>query len=173
MRPLLTTILIFLAASNVSYGQPLTAWRVDDCMRYAVDNAPAARRAELAYADSRIDKTEAIASFFPSISAGTSVQTSFGRSIDPRNQRLRQYRQLQQLLFRECFRAAVPEGLTCSITFAHSQNGYPSGQGGAGACGGDQIALMTMQSFFDAMFAAENYRYALQNLEEKRLLLCR
>ena len=56
---------LVLCAAGVSYAQPPVAWRVDDCMRYAVENAPAARRAELAFDDSRIDKTEAIASFFP------------------------------------------------------------------------------------------------------------
>lgn len=168
MRPLLTTILIFLAA-NVSYGQPLTAWRVDDCMRYAVDNAPAARRAELAYADSRIDKTEAIASFFPSISAGTSVQTSFGRSIDPITN---VYDNIANFNNSYSVSASVPlfGGLNVLNNFRIAKIATLQGKEEQARVE-DQIALMTMQSFFDAMFAAENYRYALQNLEEKRLLL--
>ena len=144
MRPLLTTILIFLVA-NVSYGQPLTAWRVDDCMRYAVDNAPAARRAELAYADSRIDKTEAIASFFPSISAGTSVQTSFGRSIDPITN---VYDNIANFNNSYSVSASVPlfGGLNVLNNFRIAKIATLQGKEEQARVE-DQIALMTMQSF--------------------------
>jgi len=160
-------ILILILVSGTAYSQ--SAWRVDDCMRYAVENAPAARRAELAVADSRIDKTEAIASFFPSISAGTSVQASFGRSIDPTTN---VYGNVANFNNSYSVNASLPvfNGLGVLNSFRIAKIVALQGKEEQVRVE-DQIALLTMQAFFDAMFAAENYRYALQNVEEKRLLL--
>lgn len=160
---------LVLCAAGVSYAQPPVAWRVDDCMRYAVENAPAARRAELACDDSRIDKTEAIASFFPSISAGTSVQASFGRSIDPVTNL---YDNIANFNNSYAVNASLPVfgGLNVLNNFRIARIATLQGKEEQARVE-DQIALMTMQAFFDAVFAAENYRYAMQNLEEKRLLL--
>lgn len=58
-------------------------WNMDRCMAYAVDNAYDVARARLSAASAQAEKEQALAAFFPSISASTSAQLSWGRNIDP------------------------------------------------------------------------------------------
>ncbi|MCC8018942.1 MAG: TolC family protein [Rikenellaceae bacterium] len=77
-RTYITALLLILPA--LVTGQE--AWTLEDCISFAVENSPTVNnykaRSEI-YAQ---DCKETIASLFPSISASTSAQFSFGRGID-------------------------------------------------------------------------------------------
>ncbi len=80
MKRIIILLTTFFAFSNL-YSQEL--WSVDDCMRYAITNSPLARRQVLNENNIKRDLTESKLGFAPSISAGTNLNTNFGRSIDP------------------------------------------------------------------------------------------
>ena len=58
-------------------------WDVDRCMNYAVQHNRTVRQRELEADNARLDRMKAIGSFLPGVTAGTSVQYNFGRSVDP------------------------------------------------------------------------------------------
>ena len=74
------TLLVSNILTHVCVAQPLS---IDDCMRYAVENSTSVNKQRLAYDDSKINYSEALASLFPSVSASMGGATNFGRGIDP------------------------------------------------------------------------------------------
>lgn len=58
-------------------------WDVDRCMNYAVQHNRTVRQRELEADNARLDRMKAIGSFLPGVTASTSVQYNFGRSVDP------------------------------------------------------------------------------------------
>lgn len=53
------------------------------CMAFAAENASDVAQARLTAASAGVDREQALADFFPSISASTAAQFSWGRNIDP------------------------------------------------------------------------------------------
>ena len=78
---IITLILFGLLVSSESFAQKM--WKLDDCMRYAVENSPLSRKQALVEDNARKTLTEKTLGFLPSISASTSLSANFGRSIDP------------------------------------------------------------------------------------------
>lgn len=74
---------IFITCTAFSMGAQDTLWTMHDCMRYAVENSPAVRKQKHTNDSYKADKIAATASFFPSLSAGTSAQYNFGRAVNP------------------------------------------------------------------------------------------
>ena len=58
-------------------------WNMDECMAYAAEHASTVAQAKWDVASATASRTEAIADFFPSISAQVGGQYSWGRNIDP------------------------------------------------------------------------------------------
>ncbi len=79
MRKIFTTISIALAFT-VS-AQEL--WSLEQCMAYAADHASSVVQAKWDVASATATRNEALADFFPSISAQVGTQFSWGRNIDP------------------------------------------------------------------------------------------
>ncbi|MFI3285719.1 MAG: TolC family protein [Rikenellaceae bacterium] len=77
----LVQILAFVALSLSSRaGTPMT---LEEAQRYAVENNIEIKIEEQTAASTRQDRVEAVAALFPSLSASSSVNNSYGRSIDP------------------------------------------------------------------------------------------
>ena len=74
--------MIFTAGVMVlsSLAQTMT---MEECMAYAVEHSLSVGRQELNLDNAKMNYRESIASLFPSVSAGVSASTNFGRSIDP------------------------------------------------------------------------------------------
>ena len=86
MRMSLTTLwnltaLCFSAASLQLHAQEV--WSVDRCMAYAVEHNRTVRQRSYEVDNYKIDRMNAIGSFLPGISGGSSLQYSWGRSVDP------------------------------------------------------------------------------------------
>jgi len=58
-------------------------WTLDDCMSYAVENSHRVHQQQYTYKNYQEDLHASVGAFFPSLSAGTGAQYSYGRSIDP------------------------------------------------------------------------------------------
>lgn len=58
-------------------------WSMDECMAYAAEHASAVVRARWDAASANATRDEALADFFPSVSAQIGAQFSWGRNIDP------------------------------------------------------------------------------------------
>lgn len=79
MRKLITLISITIVFAAPARGP----WSMDECMSYAAEHASAVASARWTAASASATQTEAIADFFPSVSAQTGTQFSWGRNIDP------------------------------------------------------------------------------------------
>lgn len=79
MRKIFTTISIALAFT-ASAQEP---WSLEQCMAYAAEHASSVIQARWDVASATATRNEALADFFPSISAQVGTQFSWGRNIDP------------------------------------------------------------------------------------------
>ncbi|MDE6481120.1 MAG: TolC family protein [Muribaculaceae bacterium] len=79
MRKIFTTISVALAFTTSA--QEL--WSLEQCMAYAADHASSVIQARWDVASATATRNEALADFFPSISAQIGTQFSWGRNIDP------------------------------------------------------------------------------------------
>lgn len=64
-------------------SSPRRLWTMEDCMAYAADHSPAVTQARWDAASAKASQNEALAEFFPSISAQVGGQLNWGRNIDP------------------------------------------------------------------------------------------
>lgn len=79
MRKIFTTI----AISAVLTATSQTPWTMERCMAYAATHASSVVQARWDLASATASRNEALADFFPSISAQIGSQFSWGRNIDP------------------------------------------------------------------------------------------
>lgn len=56
---------------------------MDECMTYAVEHSVSVGKQENVLDNAKMNYRQSVASLFPSVSAGVSASTNFGRSIDP------------------------------------------------------------------------------------------
>ena len=75
------TGILLLACYQMEAQNPI--WDMDQCMQYAVENSAGVKIQQWKNRSSREDVKSARGAFFPTLNAGISASTSFGRSIDP------------------------------------------------------------------------------------------
>ena len=75
-------ILIFTILSTPLAAQE-GVWSLEQCMQYAIDNAPQIKQQQLYNANARQNYIASVANLLPSISGSVGTNSSFGRSIDP------------------------------------------------------------------------------------------
>lgn len=76
-------VLYFSLAALSASAQTAAPWTMEDCMAYAAEHAPAVAQARWDLASAKASQSEALAEFFPSISAQVGGQFNWGRNIDP------------------------------------------------------------------------------------------
>lgn len=79
MRKLFTAISI----ASVLVAPAEKPWSMDECMAYAAEHASAVVRTRWDAASATATRDEAVADFFPSVSAQVGTQFNWGRNIDP------------------------------------------------------------------------------------------
>jgi outer membrane protein TolC len=72
----------FFLTSLLSFPQD-KIWTLDGCITYAIEHSRSAGKQAAQNSIYKIDKRETVAGFLPSVAAGTSVSSSFGRGVDP------------------------------------------------------------------------------------------
>ena len=137
-------------------------WDVDRCMDYAVQHNRTVRQRELEADNARLDRMKAIGSFLPGVSAGTSIQYNFGRSVDPETNT---YNTLSTFNNGYSMEASMPifrgGGLVNEVRRAKA----------AWQEAKDNTALETFQAYIDALYCYGTMRLARKKLQESDSLL--
>lgn len=75
--------LVSSAIAVMASGNAQEVWNADRCMEYAVEHNRTVRQRSYEVDNYKIDRMNAIGAFLPGISAGSNLQYSWGRSVDP------------------------------------------------------------------------------------------
>lgn len=75
--------MIMAAGCLLSMAASAQVMTMDECMAYAVEHSVSVGKLENALDNANASYHQSVASLFPSVSAGVSASTNFGRSIDP------------------------------------------------------------------------------------------
>jgi len=76
-------LVVATLAMAFSHAQDKKLWTLEECVRYAEEHNLTIQQAELDIENAKIDKSDAIGNFIPSLNAQASASSSTGYSIDP------------------------------------------------------------------------------------------
>jgi len=149
---------------TVSAPESSAPMTIDACMRYAVEHSPAVRRQDYANRNYRQDYIASVAALVPSVNGAVSASTSFRPFGRSRDQHLHRRLEFRQLLFRF--------GTDAPLRGPHGDQHRPRREGDA-VCQGveelqlarDEVALRTMEAYFDVVYYTGNVRLAREQLE--------
>lgn len=139
------------------------ALTLDECMRYAVEHSPAVRRQDYTNRNYRQDYIESVAALVPSVGGSVGASTSFGRSVDPETNT---YTDVSNFDNSYSLSAQMPlfAGLTGINTVRAARvmrlQGVEELQ-----LARDEIALKTMQAYFDVVYYTGSVRLAREQLK--------
>lgn len=150
------------AADSLRQSAATAALTLDDCMAYAVEHSPAVRRQDYTNANYRQDYIESIASLVPSVSGGVSAQTSFGRSVDPETNAYTDVSNLDNSYYLSG-QMPVFAGLSGINTIRAAKVMRMMGLEQLQQVK-DDVALKTMQAYFDVVYYTESVRLAREQL---------
>lgn len=145
---------------NVAEPTPMS---LEACMQYAVEHSPAVRRQDYTNRNYRQDYIESIASLVPAVSGSVGASTSFGRSVDPETNT---YTDVSNFDNSYSVSGQIPvfAGLTGINTVRAARvmrlQGVEELQ-----LARDEIALKTMQAYFDVVYYTESVRLSREQLE--------
>ena len=142
------------------------AFKLSDCMKYAVENSPAVNKQKYTNDSYRATRDESFASMLPSVQGNSQATTSYGRNIDPETNTYTNYATFgnsynlytQMLAF---------HGLSMVNAYRSSRIGVLMGKSQLEQAK-DQVALETMQAFFDLVFYTEAVEIARKQCEASR-----
>ncbi len=150
----LLIISFLLAATSAAMAQ--TTMTLDEAMRYAELNSVDVKIQEQTNASSRQDRTEAVASLFPSLSASSSIYNSYGRSIDPETNTYTTVGNISNSYSVSSY-LTVFSGLTQINALKVSRLKMEMG-GHSMQQIKDAVRLSVMQLYFDALYYAESVK---------------
>lgn len=141
-------------------------WNLEECMRYAVENSPAVIRQQLATANLKMDYAQAIMQHLPTLNGSVGANANYGRNIDPASNAY-----TSTSTFGNSYSASANltlfSGLdllsNTRITRVNKLRGVQEQQKTE-----DDIALQTMQSFFDLSYVMGTVTLAQEQLETSK-----
>lgn len=138
-------------------------------MRYAVESSTTVGMKRLAYADSKANYTEALASLFPAVSGSVGGATNFGRGIDPATNA---YTNVTTFSNSYGISGSVPifEGLQGINTVRAIKVAREKGAIDI-KIARDEVAMLTMSAYMDAVYYTEAVKIAREHLEASRATL--
>ena len=141
-------------------------WGLDECMAYAVENSTKVKTQDLTNDNYRQSKNAALASFFPSASAGVGGSANFGRSIDPETNI---YTNVTNFGNSYSVSSSMPvfSGLANINTYKASKVAVMMGKEELEQIK-DQVALETMEAYFQVIYYSKAAEYAGEQLEASR-----
>lgn len=171
--PLRAQVSLAAAADTLAAGDgtadtlaPPRRMTLNDCMSYAVEHSPAVRQQHYTNANYRQDYIESVAGLVPSLSGSVGASTSFGRSVDPETNT---YTDVSNLSNSYSVSGQMPvfAGLTGINTVRAARvmrlMGLEELQQAK-----DDVALKTMQAYFDVVYYTESVRLAGEQLAASR-----
>lgn len=136
---------------------------LDECMAYAVEHSPVVRQQDYTNRNYRQDYIESVAALVPSVSGSVSATTSFGRSVDPETNT---YTDVSNLSNNYGVSGQMPvfAGFTGINTIRAAKVMRLMGVEELQRVK-DEVALNTMQAYFDVVYYTESVRLAREQLE--------
>ena len=145
---------------NVAEPTPMS---LEACMQYAVEHSPAVRRQDYTNRNYRQDYIESIASLVPAVSGSVGASTSFGRSVDPETNT---YTDVSNFDNSYGVSGQLPlfTGLTGINTVRAAKVMRLQGAEEL-QIARDEVALKTMQAYFDVVYYTGSVQLAREQLE--------
>lgn len=141
--------------------KPLT---LNDCMAYAVEHSPAVRQQDYTNRNYRQDYIQAVAALVPSVSGSVGATTSFGRALDPETNTYAVDISSLDNSYSLSGELPVFAGLSGINTVRAARVMRLMGAEQL-QLARDEIALRTMEAYFDVVYYTESVRLAREQLE--------
>lgn len=157
---------LFLLLLVVPVAAQTTVWSLNDCMGYAVQNSIKARKQYYMNDNLRQDRIQATAAMLPSLGASTQAGWGFGRTINPENNT---YKEMTNFNNTYSLSASLPlfNGFAALNTLRASKIAELRGVQEAQRVA-DEIALETMQAYYDVVYCRGAVDLARQQREASR-----
>lgn len=160
------SVIFLFAVTEVSEIAAQQAWSLDQCIGYAVEQSPGVQKQMVQKRIYDQYYKESVASLFPSVTAGTSLSTSFGRSINPATNT---YENTSNLNNPYQLSASLPlfDGLSSWYNIRFREAGKERGLKEIERVK-DQLALDVMQAYYDGVYYMKLVQLAEEQLVQSR-----
>ncbi|MCQ2310112.1 MAG: TolC family protein [Bacteroidales bacterium] len=150
--------------SFTSHAQTNSAYSLDDCMRYAIENAPKTKIKAVQNQILRDEKLAAGMGFLPSVSGGVGASANFGRSIDPETNVYSNY-----TTFNNSYSLSagwtVFDGFSVVNNFRIAKNAKELGIAEQQQVE-DELCLEVIQAYYNVIYYSQMSALAQQQLDE-------
>lgn len=159
---------IFTLAGSVTLATAQTM-TMDECMAYAIEHSVTVAKQENSLDNARMAYKQSVAELFPSVSAGVSASTNFGRSIDPETN---SYTTVST--FSNSYNLSSSMPLFAGLRYVNTiraakvarERGYSDLQ-----IARDKVAMEVMRAYIDAVYYKEAVTIAQEQLSASRKTL--
>lgn len=142
------------------------AMTLDECMAYAVENSPRVKKQERTADNYRQSRNEALASLFPSLEGRVGGQASFGRVAGMDNIAVD-----NTTMYLNSYSASISmpifAGLSAINSYKAARTAMQMGRHELDLAR-DEVALETMQAYYDAVYYTHTAALAAEKLEATR-----
>ncbi|MDR2622878.1 MAG: TolC family protein [Dysgonamonadaceae bacterium] len=139
-------------------------WTMEECIQYAVQHNPLRNKQEAQNEIYRLNQCEVIGAFLPSLSAGTGISTNFGRGLDPETNTYittNTFSNSYEIYSSMTLFDGLSQIYRAKLAKINRLRGKEELQNAK-----DQIALKTMELFFNVLYYKGTAELAQQQLDE-------
>lgn len=139
---------------------------LDDCMSYAVENSPRIKKQDYVNDSYRQTKNSAVASLFPSISAGVRGDANYGLSVDPLTNTKTNVGNYSNSYYVSAG-ISIFDGLSSVYALRAANMGVLMGKADLELVK-DKVAIETMCAYFDVVYYTQSVIIARERLDASR-----
>lgn len=156
-----------LMLSTAAHGQQ--PWKVEQCIKYAMNHSQEVRLEERSLEDARIRRTQSIGAWLPSVNGSVGGQYNFGRAVDPETNT---YTNVNTFYNSYNLQATLPifEGFARYYDSKAARARLLMGKQGLQAAK-EEVAKQVMKLCMDVIYLQGAVRLAADKLSESRQLL--
>ena len=160
-------LMMSLTLSMAAHGQQ--PWKVEQCIKYAMNHSQEVRLEERSLEDARIRRTQSIGAWLPSVNGSVGGQYNFGRAVDPETNT---YTNVNTFYNSYNLQATLPifEGFTRYYDSKAARARLMMGKQGLQAAK-EEVAKQVMKLCMDVIYLQGAVRLAADKLSESRQLL--
>ena len=167
MKRMIHLIMMSLMLSTAAHGQQ--PWKVEQCIKYAMNHSQEVRLEERSLEDARIRRTQSIGAWLPSVNGSVGGQYNFGRAVDPETNT---YTNVNTFYNSYNLQATLPifEGFARYYDSKAARARLLMGKQGLQAAK-EEVAKQVMKLCMDVIYLQGAVRLAADKLSESRQLL--
>ena len=160
-------LMMSLMLSTAAHGQQ--PWKVEQCIKYAMNHSQEVRLEERSLEDARIRRTQSIGAWLPSVNGSVGGQYNFGRAVDPETNT---YTNVNTFYNSYNLQATLPifEGFARYYDGKAARARLLMGKLGLQAAK-EEVAKQVMKLCMDVIYLQGAVRLAADKLSESRQLL--